>query len=628
MSNASTLAEKVNEAMKKTDKRQVGYTVSAYAGVLSALQQAGIVQKENEQQQNGLITGTAPTYSVSQRSWTVLGNKDINGADVVENGFFKSELNQAQVSLHSYMSFVVDVDVNGKALRECVNCGIKANDHDGKCINSSGGDLQYPPSEFTIDANKSCKEGTIDNGGFVIGVGVAFEQLVLNYFKHFYSTSEWNVWDIDKLKNLASQRCLFAEVMIPTSKSKGSKVNAKVIHSMVTVNTNTSSETSSYDVYLPIPLLLLNDFNDICDVEVDIVGEQGSSSSVVNNTNSKYVVKFPFSSKKFNHKKSVIEGFTPESVEYYLKSDDSITVKLTHVNYFSDNYEGRIRLYFDREREQDVVKEIGEIPNNFKENLFKGVLNEDGYYRTDNVVEGFGLFESQEIYFPTELAEIISKDKYLKVLSIIRSAEIGTPTPRGAGHVEWNVAGDGAGITYGNYQTTGKSGGLTRLIDLYINDSNSNKKYVDEINLYKSAAKSLIKTDGVEKLMNALKQAGNNDPNMAVMQSKHLYEEQIKNKGLINAFKKSGAKSPLAFSIALHSYNQGRPSNFWTGVAEASSEKEKCNLMIQHELSYIKGFSWWKIGGNHDRWTSDYIKAINNGNFELNQVQRWCNATF
>ena len=73
------------------------------------------------------------------------------------------------------MSFVVDVDVNGKSLRECVNCGIKTNDHDGKCINSSGGDLQYPPSEFTIDANKSCKEGTIDNGGFVIGVGVAFE---------------------------------------------------------------------------------------------------------------------------------------------------------------------------------------------------------------------------------------------------------------------------------------------------------------------------------------------------------------------------------------------------------------------------------------------------------------------
>ena len=40
MSDTSTLAEKVNEAMKKTDKRQVGYTVSAYAGVLSALQRA------------------------------------------------------------------------------------------------------------------------------------------------------------------------------------------------------------------------------------------------------------------------------------------------------------------------------------------------------------------------------------------------------------------------------------------------------------------------------------------------------------------------------------------------------------------------------------------------------------
>ena len=38
-------------------------------------------------------------------------------------------------------------------------------------------------------------------------------------------------------------------------------------------------------------------------------------------------------------------------------------------------------------------------------------MDEDGYYRTDNVVEGFGLFESQEIYFPTELAEIISQTK-------------------------------------------------------------------------------------------------------------------------------------------------------------------------------------------------------------------------
>ena len=156
------------------------------------------------------------------------------------------------------------------------------------------------------------------------------------------------------------------------------------------------------------------------------------------------------------------------------------------------------------------------------------------------------------------------------------------------------------------------------------------------VNTYKSYAGEYGRkspSSGVRSLMNALKQAGNNDPNMAICQSRHVYEEQIKAKGLINAFKNSGCKSPLAFAIALHCYNQGRPRNFWSGVASASDEKSKCILMIQNELVFLRRMSWWpnpatEKTSNHIRWTNDYIKAANNGNFNLSQVQRWCNARF
>ena len=79
----------------------------------------------------------------------------------------------------------------------------------------------------------------------------------------------------------------------------------------------------------------------------------------------------------------------------------------------------------------------------------------------------------------------------------------------------------------------------------------------------------------------------------------------------------SGLSSPLGFLIALHCYNQGRPKNFWDGISSLPTEKDKCSMILSRERNYLKSFHWWKDGGNHDRYTTDFKVAIDTGNFDL-----------
>jgi hypothetical protein len=88
---------------------------------------------------------------------------------------------------------------------------------------------QFPPGKWSKDALERCKNGLAGESGdgFCIGLGLAFNQLVINYFKHFYPNMPW---DEEKLKKLAARGFLCGELMIP----KGE--NAKVLHSKITVD--------------------------------------------------------------------------------------------------------------------------------------------------------------------------------------------------------------------------------------------------------------------------------------------------------------------------------------------------------------------------------------------------------
>ena len=207
-------AQQANTAGKK----RVGYTVGAYAGVLSALQKADMIVVE--EQVGGTLYGAEVTNT---------------NTDVVVNGFFQNDKKQAEVTFNNYMSFIVDV--NGS--KEAVNVPSNISDHDGISIIGSS-NMQYPPSKLTKENNESCKLGTGNFGGFVIGVGVSFDSLLLNYFKQFYGEMPW---EAVKLEKLAGVGAIYAELMIAPTAGTGT---ARVIQTKVTVKATKTIDSGGY----------------------------------------------------------------------------------------------------------------------------------------------------------------------------------------------------------------------------------------------------------------------------------------------------------------------------------------------------------------------------------------------
>lgn len=435
------------------NKRLVGYSVGAYSGVLEGLEKAGIITQTVDQ--SSLISGKQPEVSVESRSWTTLNHYDINNNETLINGFFQSDLKQAQVILQPYMTFFVDVTTNdGKLSREVVQMPYSISDHDGISI-EGGNYLQYPNSKFTKDANESCKNGTQEKGGFVIGLGVSFDQFLINYFKHFYGKMNW---DIQKLESLAGSGYLIGEVMIPTKGQTGSVVTSKVIHSKVTVKSNKAADTSNYNVFFPTPLMLIDDFNQIADISVK-VSYNGDSTKVYTVNNNE--VKFPFSSKKYNHKTGIIKDFTPSSVESYVSTNNDISVE--YVQCSLNNTKGRIRFYFLEDAQEAIQKQVGEIPELYKEDLFKGVVKSGDVYRTETTVKTVGVLDAGEVGEYWEkigqlLANPLSGAKVNAAVDVVGKYESSGDWGM------WNICGvgdgDGEGISAGKFQFTQKAGGI------------------------------------------------------------------------------------------------------------------------------------------------------------------------
>jgi hypothetical protein len=61
--------------------------------------------------------------------------------------------------------------------------------------------------------------------------------------------------------------------------------------------------------------------------------------------------------------------------------------------------------------------------------LFRGVISEDGYYKTDTVVVEQGLFQSGDIYWdPSYFTRTnITREQYEKCVRIVWDFEVGNP---------------------------------------------------------------------------------------------------------------------------------------------------------------------------------------------------------
>lgn len=439
------------------NKRLVGYSTGAYAGVLEGLEKAGMITKSGNSSNTNeaLLSGNQPQVTVESRSWTTLANYKINTKESLTDGFYNTDKNQAQVRFNTYMSFFVDVQTDsGKFSKEVAKMPYKISDHDGISI-EGGNFIHYPTTDYTKDANESCKNGTASKGGFVIGLGVSFDNFLVKYFKHFYGEM---AWDATKLESLAGSGYLIGEIMIPELGQSGESVNSKVIHAKVTVKTNTTTDSSNYDIYVPSPLILLDDFNAIGNIKVTVSSSEDWKKDFLVDGSS---VKFPFSSKKYDHKKGIINDFSPSDVESYLSNDSSVSVQ--NVQSSLCNVNGRARFYFLEEASDAIIKIVGEIPEKYKENMFKGVVKSGDVYRTETIVKTVGVLDAGEVGEYWEkigqlLANPLSGAKVNAAVDVVGKYE------SSGNWGMWNICGagdgDGEGISAGKFQFTQRAGGI------------------------------------------------------------------------------------------------------------------------------------------------------------------------
>ena len=357
------------QGKKSTNKRRVGYTVSAYAGVLSALKNANSTNSNNQSSSNSLLSGDVPQETVVSHSYSFLGS---HSGEIVFNpeGFSITEgLNQISVKLSTFMACPVIVNIDGKSYSEiATNNAVLDVDSDGKCLVDG---RYFLSNKFDKDTH------VIDSTGhWCVGVGVPMVQTAMSYFNHFYNKIKcFNDSKKGILEKIAGEGLLYAEVMLPMSKNEYKVVHCKVIHDV-----KNATNTSNFMVYMPIPLLMLDDYKGIGDIIVSYSNTDMTKPNFeeVNKDN----VKFEFRNKNFNHKEAKIEGFTVDDIgKHYYSNNNDVAVDVEQ--WKRNSQFGNARFYFsdqDKGRIQEILEE--EIPEEYQESLFRGVLTEDQVYRT------------------------------------------------------------------------------------------------------------------------------------------------------------------------------------------------------------------------------------------------------
>lgn len=311
---------------KNEGKTPIGYTVKTYQGVLAALQQAKV--KVVDVQGGANTTGAAGNQN-TKRYFTILGNTTIDTKDVNDNGFVfqggdvTKPLYQAICTLKDYMTF--PVDYNSGQQNEM---GYISVDRGGALSTGSAqkGGVTFPCANMTPQIITSMKR---DCDKFYVGVGVSLNTLVANFFKTYFS--QQNISN-EKIAKMISSGHLYAQVIVP---QRGN--NARVLHAKVTINTQ-QSNSGPNDVWIPIPILMTDDFSDLGSIRAKIGGKQ----QLVNNGS----ITSPLKGQRYYHKDASITGFTPNTFQQYSQNKGSYCGS-TMCSAGKQTI-GRVRFYFDQ----------------------------------------------------------------------------------------------------------------------------------------------------------------------------------------------------------------------------------------------------------------------------------------
>lgn len=575
-------------------KRRVGYTVGAYAGVLNALEAAEMI-------------------TVDQMGEEIYdSNISTTNSETLVNGFFQNDKNQAEVTFNNYMSFVVDVLGEGGTSNEVVNVKTSICEHDGLSILGSN-NIQFPPSDYTKEANESLKLGTGNFGGFVIGVGVSFDSLLLNYFKQFYGEMQW---DAVKLEKLAGQGAIHAELFFPNGTG-----DAQVIHAKVTVKVTKNCDVGGYSVYVPTALMLLNKYKSIGQITVKVSdSKNGVKEQVVDGNNAS----FPFASNNYDVKKGIISGYKPEAMTSYVNSDST-----TVVDYKSSTLtgkKGRVRFYFLKDFEQQVISEIGSIPESYKSNLFTGVLSQDGSYTIteETVVAGDATEADRQFH------ELISRE----LGGVITATQVGAAI---AAQAKWESAGkwdlwevclrsskkpngDGEGVSAGKFQFTQRAGGIKKYKQQYLAlGGQMSQEFSDAIDKSLSGSKRKLSFSEAYDLLKFKSEFQKQSETVIGQKAQCKVWENEKGAITYRAFKMLNCTTAAEFSSIFGAVNH------WPAVESVYKTYKSLILSqtnIKDKVRIIEGCHWTAT----DKYGFKNNNPINPGSVTEQAIRNWKNT--
>lgn len=360
------VSKTIQNGDNKISKVQIGYTVDSYKGVLSALQKAQAQMSKSEPMSDGYIVRN-PIFA----RWTEMSSINLGGVVNQADGFVVDgsgnyeTYRQQRVKFLPFMTFVVRVkDEKGEMKPHIANFDSHIETlNRGESV-ALGGKVAYPPKD--IDEN-SCSSIAMAVGGMSnsceIGIAVDLTDGT-GTADAFFQKCYPKVYKEGIGGKLASRRALMAEIAFVG----GNKANT--LHARVIANSGNTPSGSVHNAYIPIPLLLTNEYMTLADVEINIgqLVRIGTSDC-----------DYPFKDSNFNHKNCSLDGFTPQYFKDIIKN--KLSVADTKVKFASasqgDNF-GYIRFYIDKEKEAQISDCLAiDIPEEYKVEIFKGIGEAD-----------------------------------------------------------------------------------------------------------------------------------------------------------------------------------------------------------------------------------------------------------
>lgn len=374
--NKKTLYDLVSQGLKQASqkgKSPIGYTVSSYKGVLNALERIKIVYKDV------LVQGE--TQNIGTRRYSILSELGLGGQEnegFVVHGDDQMSY-QAVCDIKEYMSFPTDF-TNSEAKVQRIYCPVKrpsqaaSQTHilNGYTLQNTAGPtfpMVTPSDSFSEDMQTALGE----QSNCSVGVGISLSDLGTKFFNRFFEI-EGKQWTDSFIETLASRGYLFAEVLLPFNND-----TAKVLHSRVTVRHQLCSG-GPFEVWLPLPLVLLDDFSALGQVSVHTT----NGIEIVNQNN----VKFPLRGNKYHHEESYIQNFSPSLLKAYVDGMDEDKIGYKSVNFCNQGVakRARVRLFFSQDAKQDITKEFGALSQTHNRELFRGQANPDSLIRVEEIV--------------------------------------------------------------------------------------------------------------------------------------------------------------------------------------------------------------------------------------------------